>query len=368
MSTSDSGAPVAALRTRVFVIPTDTPESDATLAWNSTTLVWVEVDAGGSTGVGFTYADRSVAVLIDGKLSGAIEGLDALDIPACRRAMTGVMRNLGRPGISSMALSAVDIALWDLKAKLLDLSLVKLLGAARPVVAAYGSGGFTSYSPDQLRKQLSDWAEHGFASVKIKIARQPQADPQRIEVARKAIGDAVELFVDANGGYERKQALHWAHYCRDRGVSWFEEPVSSDDLEGLRLLRDRAPGGLRVTAGEYGYHGVYFRHMLQAGAVDVLQADATRCGGISGLLEVAALCQAFQIPLSTHTAPGIHLHAACALQPVESLEWFHDHARIEQLLFDGAPQIRDGQLRPDLQRPGLGLSLKTQVAQRYVQH
>jgi L-alanine-DL-glutamate epimerase-like enolase superfamily enzyme len=154
-------------------------------------------------------------------------------------------------------------------------------------------------------------------------------------------------------------------YLQEQGVTWFEEPVSSDDLDGLRLIRDHGAGDVQVSAGEYGYHTPYFRDMLAAGAVDVLQADATRCSGISGFLEVSALCDAFQVPLSSHTAPSVHLHAACAAQPLRHIEWFHDHVRIEQLFFDGAARAEKGYVTPDLSRPGLGIELKSRDAQRY---
>jgi len=164
----------------------------------------------------------------------------------------------------------------DLKARLLDLPLITLLGAVRANVPVYGSGGFTSYSMAQLQEQLGGWVADGISRVKMKIGRQPASDLDRVRAAREAIGPGAELFVDANGAYTRKQALATACAFTEFDVSWFEEPVSSDDLDGLRLLRDRAPAGMEIAAGEYGYDLFYFRRMLEAGAVDVLQADATR--------------------------------------------------------------------------------------------
>jgi len=264
-----------------------------------------------------------------------------------------------------MAISAVDVALWDLKARLLDVSLVGLLGKIRDHVPVYGSGGFTSYSLEQLQNQLSGWAAAGMRWVKMKIGRDPAADLERVGAARSAIGPGVELFVDANGAYDRKQALLQAERFAAHRVSWFEEPVSSDDLEGLRLIRDRAPAEMNIAAGEYGYDLVYFRRMLEAGAVDVLQADATRCGGYSGLIAVAALCQARSMLLSAHTAPSLHAHVCCALAPVCHVEYFHDHTRIEQMFFDGALTAQDGALAPDPSRLGLGIEFKRADAQRY---
>jgi L-alanine-DL-glutamate epimerase-like enolase superfamily enzyme len=180
------------------------------------------------------------------------------------------------------------------------------------------------------------------------------------------IGDRVALFVDANGAYSRKQALALAHRFKDESdVSWFEEPVSSDDLEGLRLIRDQGPPGMDIAAGEYGYDPFYYRRMLDAGAVDILQADATRCGGITGFLNVDALCLARAIPLSSHTAPSLHMHLCCAAHAAKNLEYFHDHERIESLFFDGYLKPENGELRPDVSRPGLGLELRRSSIQRY---
>lgn len=294
-----------------------------------------------------------------------VQGRDAMDVPGAWDAMVRKIRNLGRPGICSMAISIVDNSLWDLKARLLDLSLVKLLGAVRDGIPAYGSGGFTSYTRKQLCDQLAGWVEQGISSVKMKIGTHPEDDLERVRAARQAIGAQARLFVDANGAYTRKQALAFADAFAEYDVTWFEEPVVADDLDGLRLLRDRAPAGMDIAAGEYGYTPVYFRRMLDAGAVDVLQADATRCEGISGFLKAGALCEAHLLPFSAHTSPTLHAHACCASVPAVNVEYFHDHARIEHMLLDGALTPVGGLLRPDVTRPGLGLELKVRDGERY---
>lgn len=356
---------VAEVRAAAYTIPTDAVESDGTFTWDSTTLVLAEAAAGEATGIGFTYAGTASARLIRDQLAGVVRGRDALDVPGAWEAMVRAVRNVGRPGVASAAIAAVDTALWDLKGRLLGLPLLSLLGAVREAIPVYGSGGFTSYSLAELRAQLGGWAAEGIRRVKMKIGRDPGADPQRVRAAREAVGPGVELFVDANGACTRKQALALAERIAGHGVTWFEEPVSSDDLEGLRLLRDRAPAGMDIAAGEYGYDLFYFRRMLAAGAVDVLQADATRCAGITELLRVGALCAAWGVPLSAHTAPSIHAHPCCALGPAVHVEYFHDHARIEGMLFDGALVPRDGQLFPDRSRPGLGLDFKHADAGRW---
>lgn len=346
-------------------VPAEEPESDGTLAWEATTIVIVRVSAGDAQGLGYTYGSRAAGTLIHDLLTEVVVGGDAFDIAGAWQAMVRAVRNQGRPGIASMAIAAVDTALWDLKARLLDVPLVRLLGAARERVPVYASGGFTSYTRERLCRQLAGWVEAGIGRVKMKVGRAPGEDAGRVAAARRAIGAAAALYVDANGAYSRKQALAVAERFREHGVSWFEEPVSSDDLEGLRLLRDRAPAGMEIAAGEYGYDGFYFRRMLAAGAVDVLQADATRCAGITGFLEADALCRAHGVPLSAHTAPALHLHAGCAAPGVRHLEYFHDHVRLEQLLFDGVVSPKEGALAPDLSRAGHGLVLREADAVRY---
>jgi L-alanine-DL-glutamate epimerase-like enolase superfamily enzyme len=360
-----SAAVIEDVEVRAATIPTDAPESDGTHEWDRTTIVLVTARAAGERGVGWTYADAATARLVVDHLAPRLRGQDALDVEAAYVTTSQAVRNLGRPGVAAMAISAVDAALWELKARLLRLPLLRLLGAARRQVAAYASGGFTSYTVARLREQLGGWAEQGFGRVKMKVGRDPAADLGRVRAAREALGPGMQLLVDANGAYARKEALRRADAFAELGVVWFEEPVSSDDLEGLRLLRDRAPAGMDVAAGEYGYTPWYFRRMLEAGAVDVLQADATRCGGPTGFLRAAALCDAFHVPLSAHCAPQLHAHLCCAASRALHVEWFHDHARIERMLFEGALEPERGVLRPDLSRPGLGVEVRWSEFEAY---
>lgn len=360
-----SQAPLGAVRAHAYRIPTDAPEADGTFAWNATTLVIAEIDAGGHTGLGYTYTDASVVEFIRDTLSSCLLNHDAWDIRASWQRMQRQVRNLGRSGMAATAISAVDCALWDLKAKLLGVPLVTLLGAAREAVPLYGSGGFTTYSDKQMQAQLSGWVERdGCRWVKIKIGSEPQKDVARVKIARDAIGDA-GLFVDANGAFTPKESLRYAQRFAEHEVEWFEEPVSSDDPDGLRFVREQAPVGMEIAAGEYGYTLDDFRILLAARAVDVLQADVSRCGGVTGFLQAAELCDAFHVPLSAHCAPALHLHVACAAPRLRHQEWFHDHVRIESMLFDGAPRPNGGIIAPDLTRDGCGLEFKSADAAAY---
>jgi L-alanine-DL-glutamate epimerase-like enolase superfamily enzyme len=356
--------PITRVHAAAFRVPTDGPEADGTFAWDSTVIVVAEAEAGGMTGLGYTYGAAEAASLINVTLAPVLVGGDVWDISLAHQRMRGRVRNEGASGIAATAISAADVALWDLKARLLDLPLARLLGMRRPAVPVYGSGGFTNYDDARLRDQLAHWVAQGCHWVKIKVGTNPDRDPRRIAAARDAIGDA-GLFIDANGALSRKQALEMAECSADAGIRWFEEPVSSDDLEGLHWLRNRMPASVEVAAGEYAWNVDDIRRMLQAGAVDVQQADATRCGGITGFMAAGTLCEAHHIDLSGHCAPSLHCHVACAVPRLRHLEYFHDHVRLEAMLFDGAATVRNGTIQPDLSRAGLGLTLKTADAARF---
>ncbi|MFW6197569.1 MAG: enolase C-terminal domain-like protein, partial [Myxococcota bacterium] len=322
------GETIHRLEVDAYRVPADQHESDGTLAWDTTPCVVVRAHNNGTCGLGYTYGPAATAELIDEKLGGVVCGLDAMSPARAWGRMLEAVRNMGRQGVAAHAISAIDVALWDLKARLLGVPLSDLWGRVRERAPVYGSGGFTSYDEEQLREQLIGWVEGGIRRVKIKVGRRPDLDVKRVRLARDAIGPDVELFVDANGAYDRKQALWFAEAFAEHGVTWYEEPVSADDLQGLRLLRDRGPAGMAISAGEYGYHPYDFRRLLEVGAVDTLQADVTRCLGYTGFLKAAALCEAWNIPLSTHTAPALHAALGASVGPVVHVEHFHDHVRI----------------------------------------
>jgi L-alanine-DL-glutamate epimerase-like enolase superfamily enzyme len=279
-----------------YTVPTGAPEGDGTLAWDSTTMVLLRVEAGGHTGLGWTYGPGACAAVVDGLFRDLVLGSDPLDVVGTNTALQHALRNAGRPGVCAMALSAVDVALWDLKARILDLPLHKLLGAVRAQVPVYGSGGFTTYDETQLADQLGGWVEAGIPRVKLKIGeawgRRTDRDVQRVAQARRVVGDDVDLFVDANGAYGVGQARRVAARVADHDVVWFEEPVSSDDLAGLAAVPAAATPNLR------------------------------------------------------------------------HLEYFHDHVRIEGMLFDGTLDASGGVLVPR-DEPGLGLRLRETDAEPF---
>ena len=353
---------VEGLEVTAYEIPTDEPESDGTLEWDSTTAIVVEAFNGRESGLGYTYGDRAVATLIESKLADVVRGADAMHPPAVWVEMRRELRNAGQPGLGAMAVSAVDMALWDLKARLLGLPLADALPRFRDSVPVYGSGGFTSYDADALREQARGWVRAGMRSVKIKVGRDPDADPERVKVVRDVIGPDVELMVDANGAYRSAaEALEHAERFRELGVVWLEEPLPNDDLAGLRQVRRGRPPGIEIAGGEYNWSLFDAERLLSAGAVDVLQSDVTRCGGVTELLRIDGICRAHGVPFSGHCAPAASAHACCAMESVKHLEYFHDHVRVESLLFEGTLDPDGGVLTPDDRRPGLGLELRIEA-------
>ncbi len=359
---------VAQLHTRVYRVPTDRPEADGTIQWDATTVLVVEAHTEtGQRGLGFSYCALAASSIVSDVLAPIVVGSPVDEVRSTWRRMVARVRNVGREGVAATAISAVDIALWDLRARLAGTPLFRLLGAQRDAVPIYGSGGFTSYSDDELAQQLAGWVDQGIPRVKMKIGtgwgQQPGVDVHRVKVARQAIGRDAELFVDANGAYTPRQAIEQATAFADEGVNYFEEPVSSDHLDQLAYVRDHVP--MAVAAGEYGFDPWYFRSMLRANAIDILQADVTRCLGVTGWLQAADLAYASATPFSAHTAPSIHAQVGCAAPAIVHVEYFYDHSRIERMLFDGAPLPVGGCLSPDRGRPGLGLELKRADAEQW---
>ena len=359
-----AGPPITRLTTDVYSFPTPEPEADGTLSWTATTAVTVQLEAGDHRGLGWTYSSPAAASVIGHHLAAEVHDRDAFDIAAGWQAMHRACRNLGTKGLVMQAISAVDIAWWDLKARLLDVPLAGLLGQCRDEVPIYGSGGFTTLTHAQLREQVAWWRSVGAKSMKIKIGEswgsQIERDLARVAQLRELAGEDVELMVDANGGYSTGEACRVGAFLDAIGVTWFEEPVSSDDTAGLAVVRD----ALRcdVTAGEYAADVYDVAALLPV--VDCLQLDATRCGGYTGWLRGAALAQSHNLQVSAHCAPSLHAPVAAAIPNLRHVEWFADHARLEPLLVDGAPDVGNGALQIDPSRPGHGMT-RSRTAANY---
>jgi L-alanine-DL-glutamate epimerase-like enolase superfamily enzyme len=355
---------VGELAVSAYTVPTDQPEADGTFAWDSTTLVLVEARAGDVTGTGWTYAPTAAVAVVRDLLAPEVTGRDALDPEGSWTAMVRAVRNAGRPGLVACAISAVDIALWDLAARVQARSLADLWDESVAPVEVYGSGGFTTYDDATLEAQLRGWLELGCTKVKIKIGESwgtcAERDLERTAQAGLVVDGAAEVMVDANGGYDVEQALQVGSRLDALGVSWFEEPVSSDDHEGLTAVREHLHAD--VAAGEYGYDHASFVHL--APHVDCLQVDVTRCGGYTEWRHVAADPRLAGVPLSGHCAPYASLPVAATTPALRHVEYFHDHVRIERAFLDGCALPVDGHLTvPD--GPGHGLTFRRRDAEEH---
>lgn len=354
---SITGASIDAVTVAVYRFPTDRAEADGTLTWDATTAVTATVHAGNRQGLGWTYSTAAAARIVTDHLAEAITGRDVMDTAGSWSAMHRACRNLGTRGLVMQAISAVDIALWDLKARVLGIPLTDLFGRARETVPVYGSGGFTTLSDSELADQVDEWAAAGCPAMKIKIGqswgRDIDRDIARVNTFREITGPAVHLMVDANGGYTTGQARRVGADLERLGVVWFEEPVSSDDITGLGVVR--AAVRCDVTAGEYAADLYDIDRLCPV--VDCLQLDATRCGGYTGWLRGAAIAQAHNLHVSAHCAPALHAAVAAAVPNLRHVEWFIDHAHLEPLLVDGTPAVRQGTLDPHGHAPGHGMTI-----------
>jgi L-alanine-DL-glutamate epimerase-like enolase superfamily enzyme len=360
-------AEITDFRATVFKIPTETFEADGTFEWDSTTLLLVELCANGKWGLGYTYGHRCLAMLVEDLMKKCVAGQNAFDIPLIWENLLHQIRNNGEVGLTAMGISAIDHALWDLKAKCLDVSLCELLGRVRDHVPVYGSGGFTNYSDDQLRVQLSNWLELGISRFKIKVGRDIERDLDRVRKARQIIGDHAELFVDANGAYDFQTALKISHEFARSGVSWYEQPILPSDLEALEELKRRLPPGMNLASGEYIYDLSELSYRLKFRAQHFIQLDSTRCKGITGFVKAVNSCELSDVPVSSHCAPSLHVALGCAFKNFKHIEYFFDHSRIENLIFTGVPQVQNGCLSPQTSKPGNGLELNRSVAEKYRQ-
>lgn len=352
-------APVDQLEVRALSFPTPAPESDGTLTWDHTSVVTVEARAGSRVGLGWSYTSPAAAEIIRSVLAAEVVGQDPSSPARLWERMHRACRNLGTRGVVMAAISAVDVALWDLRSKQLDLPLADLWGAQRTSVPVYGSGGFTSLSTDQLDEQVEGWLRAGCSAVKLKIGENwgcnVARDLDRVARVVARVHDAAEVMADADGAYSRSEAMRVGQDLDLLGVRWFEEPVSSEDLRGLGQLRDAL--NCEVAAGEYIWELSDASSMCDA--VNCVQLDVTRCGGFTGWRRCASYAHAAHVPVSAHCAPALHLPLGIADDALRNIEWFSDHVAVEDQLVEGAPVVRDGRIasgRPST--PGHGYQLK----------
>lgn len=342
------------------------PPPRATTANRGALFVHVHTDAG-VEGLGFGSAVPAIRSVIEANLKDLLIGEDPFEIEKHWEAMFWRVRGYGRKGIAFCAISSLDIALWDLKAKALGLPLYRLLGPYRESVPVYGSGGWTNFSEKELIEEQTSYVERGMRSIKMKVGKDfgksEREDLRRLAAVRKAVGDDVEILIDANNGYYAKQAIAMAREFEQYRVGWFEEPVLADDIDGLAAVARATP--IPIATGEHEYTKFGFKDLISRGGADVVQPDLGRVGGITEWLKVAHLAHAFNLPVAPHAYALVALQVACATPNLRIVEYLGTEEQGYRAFFTDFPEPKDGMWAPYPDRPGLGVELNPETVRKY---
>ena len=361
------------LNTTVLFNPDARPVQDATLPQASPgtggrgqLFVHVKTDEG-LEGLGIGQASPGVRQVVESGLRGVLIGEDPFNIEKLWRDMFRQVRGYGRKGVAFCGVSAVDIALWDLKAKALGLPLYRLLGPCVESVPVYGSGGWTNLGERELLDEMTSYIDRGIRRVKMKVGKDfgqsEREDIQRVAAVRSAIGYDAALYVDANNGYYAKQAIYMAREFEQYQVGWLEEPVLADDIPGLAQVRVATT--IPVAAGEHEYTKYGFRELIAGGGVDIAQPDVGRVGGITEWMKVAHLADAFNLPVAPHSFQLVHLHLACATPNLKVVEYLGIAEENDRGWYTDFPEPKDGAWSPYPDRPGLGLELDPYAVEKW---
>ena len=329
-------------------------------------FVHIKTDEG-TEGLGVGEASPGARGVVESGLRDLLLDRDPFDIERLWSDMFWRARRFGRAGIGLHALSAVDIGLWDLKAKALGLPLYKLLGPFTDTVPVYGSGGWANLNTADLTANMTAFVEQGVKRVKMKVGkdfgRSEREDIERVAAVREAVGDNVALYIDANSAYYPKQAIYMAEEFARYQVGWFEEPVLADDVDGLAEVRRAIPIPVATGENEYTKHG--FRQLITGGGVDIVQPDVGHVGGVTEWMKVAQLAHAFNLPVAPHAMEVVHLHLACATPNLKVVESLDIEAQTDRVWYTEVPQQEDGMLSPFPDKPGLGLELDPYAVEKW---
>lgn len=324
------------------------------------TLVRITTDKG-LVGIGVTYHEvggEAVRDLIVRNMTGKLVGRDPLESDALWHEFFHYLRGVGRKGVTFCALSAVDIALWDLKGKILNIPVHRLLGGDRTRVPVYASGGWTSYTDDQLVAEMQSFAARGFKMVKFKVGyaggTDIRRDVVRVRKVREALGPDIDILVDANNCFDAATAAQLANRIREYDIKLFEEPVFADDIPGLS--RFRRATDIPLATGEHEYTKFGVRDLLLAEAADYVQADGARAGGYTEMLKIAGMTQAWNVKFAPHAMENVHLPLVAATPNAPFLERLAMFEEITARVFKNAAVPVDGFMEVP-EAPGLGLEL-----------
>ena len=359
------------ISTTLLHCPKGIPIQDATMPTPKTDgrsqlFVHIYTDEG-YEGLGMAEATPGTRQVIQDALSRILIGKDPSDIEKLWDQMFWAVRGFGRKGVAFCAISAVDIALWDLKGKILGLPLYKLLGAYTDSVPIYGSGGWTNFTEKELIQEMEGYIESGINRVKMKVGKDygksEREDINRVEAVRKAVGDDVTIFLDANNGYYKKQAIYMAKEFEQFQVGWLEEPLIPDDIGGMANVSQATH--IPIASGEHEYTKYGFRDLVQRGGADIVQPDIARVGGVTEWMKIAHLCQAFNLPIAPHAMQLPHLHVACAIPNLKAVEYMNTQLEGDRIWYTEFPEQRNGMWSPFKDKPGLGLELDHYSISKY---
>jgi L-alanine-DL-glutamate epimerase-like enolase superfamily enzyme len=309
---------VTRVAARAESVRRERPVADALqlLDTNGACQVRIETDAGvvGTSSIGFGRLDRApdvLAQLVEGLLGPAVVGEDPFQVRAIREKLWRLTDYHGTVGLALMGIAGVDIALWDLVGRALEQPVWWLLGAHRDRVPSYAMVGWLNYDLDELRRVCGQAIGQGFRGVKIKVGAPTLAeDVARIEAVRREIGPDAHVMVDANQVFSLNEALRRGRVYQELGCYWFEEPLRADDTDGLTRLA--AELDIPIASGENNFGKRQFRDLFERRAVDVVQPDLRRAGGVTECLEIGLVADAFGVPYASHGG-GVHLHVLAAL-------------------------------------------------------
>ena len=359
------------ITTTELVHPCSKPIQDATIpppGFGSMGYFFVHIHTDeGFKGLGLTYSTPGIRQVVENGLKSVLVGQDPFNIEKLWNDMFWQVRGYGRKGIAFCAISAVDIGLWDLKAKALGLPLYRLLGPYTDSVPVYGSGGWTNYTQEELVAEMVGYVEQGIKQVKMKVGKDfgqsEREDILRLAAVREAVGDDVAVYIDANNGYYTKQAIYMAREFEQFQVGWFEEPVLADDIQGLAEIRGATD--IPVATGEHEYTKYGFKELIASGGTDIAQPDIGRVGGVTEWMKVAHLAHSFNMPVAPHALQLVHLHVACATPNLKTVEYMNILLETDRAFFTEFPEQKDGMWSPYPDKPGLGLELDPAAVEQY---
>jgi L-alanine-DL-glutamate epimerase-like enolase superfamily enzyme len=354
---------ISDVRTEWLRVPLSTPIADSTHTLHVIDLIVVEIRAGDNSGwsymLSFDYGPSLLKGVIDHELKRHVVGCAADDIRSIYEQNLELTEYIGREGVAMWGTSAIDAALWDLLARRLNVPVSLLFGRRTNTVRVYGSGGWISYSDEDLADEVSRYVARGFAGVKIKIGSpQEDRDVERIRAVRGLLGPDRMLMVDANQGLTLERALRLVRQVEDCRLSWLEEPFPKNDLESFSRLG--AATEIPLAAGEREFGLEPFRRIANARSVSIMQPDLLRAGGVTGWRLVAGLAEAHMLRVAPHFYREYDVHLAASvpnLVAIESFDWLRD-------LVESPFEVHDGvALVPD--RPGFGVDFRLEAIKDY---